>query len=545
MKRRILLACVLLVAATSLAQHDHGTPAQARLIPGAGNAHHAVTTTNPEAQKFFDQGLCLVYGFNHDEAERSFRRAADLDPNMAMAWWGVALAVGPNYNLPVDAEREKVAYDAIQKAKSLGAKASDSERAYIDALRQRFTNAANPNYQQLAVAYKDAMGALSKRYPDDLDAATMYAESIMMLHPWELWNFDGTPRDGTQEVIDVLESVLKRDPNHMGAIHYYIHATEASPHPERALAVAPKLPSIAPSAGHLVHMPSHSYARTGDFDAAVESNAAAAKADENYIQASAAQGIYPMMHYSHNLHFLAFAASMQGRYSEAKQAADKLAGNLGPHVQEMPMLQSFVVTPTLVMVRFERWDDILKQQPPPANLKVLSTFWHYAHGMAMASTGKAAQAEPDYKFLNETFNATPEDELFSAPINNKTRDLLKIAKDVLAARIASSRGDSPKAIMLLEEAVSTQDGLHYDEPPDWYYPVRETLGGVLLHSGNAKMAEKVFRDDLDRNPRNGRSLFGLMQALKAQGRDQEAELVNRQFQAAWKDADMQLEEAKL
>jgi tetratricopeptide (TPR) repeat protein len=545
MKGRILLACVLSCATVCLAQHEHAAPAQARLMTGVGDAHHTVTTSNPEAQKFFDQGLCLIYAFNHDEAERSFRHAAELDPNMAMAWWGVALAVGPNYNLPVDAAREKIGYDAIQKSHSLAPKASESERAYIDALAKRYTNAESPNYQQLAISYKDAMGALSKRFPDDLDAATMYAESIMDLHPWGLWNLDGTPREGTEEIVTVLESVLKRDPNHMGAVHYYIHATEASQHPERALAGANKLASIAPSAGHLVHMPAHVYIRTGDYDAAVDTNVAAAKVDEAYIQATNAQGIYPMLYYSHNLHFIATAAGMQGRYSDAKQAADKLAAHVGPHLKEMPMLEGFMTIPVAVQLRFERWDEVLKLQAPPADMKVSSTLWHYAHGMALAATGKPDQAEPDYKFLNDAFNATPEDAIFMPPFNNHTKQILKIAKDVLAARMASARNDSPKAIMLLEEAVATQDGLNYGEPPDWYYPVRESLGGVLLRSGNASMAEKVFRDDLERNPRNGRSLFGLMQALKSQGRNQDAELVNQQFQAAWKNADMQLEVAKL
>ncbi|MBV9087007.1 MAG: tetratricopeptide repeat protein [Acidobacteriaceae bacterium] len=545
MKSRILLACVLSCALPCIAQHDHGSGAQATLITGVGDAHHKVTTNNPEAQKFFDQGLCLIYGFNHDEAERSFRRAAELDPNMAMAWWGVALAVGPNYNLPVDEAREKVAYDAIQKAQSLASKASPSERGYIEALAKRYTNATDPNYQQLAVAYKDAMAGLSKQYPDDLDAATMYAESIMDLHPWGLWNLDGTPREGTPEILATLESVLKRDPNHMGAIHYYIHATEASAHPERALAGANKLAAIAPSAGHLVHMPAHVYIRTGDYDSAVDTNIAAAKVDESYIKARNVQGIYPMLYYSHNLHFIACAAGMQGRYSEAKQAADRLAAHVGPHLKEMPMLEGFMTIPMAVMLRFERWNDILQQQPPPAEMKVSTTLWHYAHGMALAATGKPDQAEADWKFLNDAFQATPEDAIFMPPFNNHTKQILKIAKDVLGARIASARNDTAKSIRLLEEAVATQDLLNYGEPPDWYYPVRESLGGVLLRSGNATKAEQVFRADLERNPRNGRSLFGLMQALKAEGREQDAELVNQQFQSAWKNADMQLEVAKL
>ncbi len=315
----------------------------ATLMSGLGSVHHPVSTTSPEAQKFFDQGLALVYAFNHEEAVRSFKRAAELDPRMAMAYWGTALALGPNINMDVDPQREKAAYDAVQKAISLVATTDTNERAYIEALAKRYSIDPKADLKKLAADYKSAMGELVKNYPDDLDAATLYAESAMDLRPWQLWTREGKPAPGTEEIIAVLESVLRRDPNHPGAIHYYIHAVEASPNPERALAYAPKLGKLMPAAGHLVHMPAHIYARTGDYENAARSNEDAAAADRAYIAASGTQGVYPLMYYSHNLHFLAIACSIEGRFADAMKAAKQLEANVGPHLKEMPMLEGFMV----------------------------------------------------------------------------------------------------------------------------------------------------------------------------------------------------------
>jgi tetratricopeptide (TPR) repeat protein len=540
---RTLTPVLLLASVLSFGQHSQ-SPAKAPLLQGMGNHHHAVSTKNAEAQQFFDQGVSLIYGFNHDEAERSFRRAAELDPNLAMAWWGVALAVGPNYNLPVDAAREKIAFEAIQKAQALSATATPSERTYIQALSKRYTSTQNPNYQQLAVAYKDAMRDLSKRFPDDLDAATLYAESMMNLRPWGLWSKDGSPSEGTPEILSVLESVLKRDPKHMGAVHYYIHAVEASPHPERGLAAANRLASMAPAAGHLVHMPAHIYIRTGDYESAVQTNQDAAKADEEYIRRTGAQGIYPMMYYSHNLHFIAAAAGMEGRYGEAKQAADRLATHVRPMLKDAPMLEAFMTMPMAVELRFERWDDVLQIPQPPADQKITSAIWHYARGMALAATGKPDQAEAEHKILIAVENATPADAIFAPPFNNKTTNILRIANNVLAAKIAAAKRDPATAVAQLRNAVTVQDSLNYGEPPDWYFPVREALGNVLLANGRAAEAEQVFREDLERNPRNGRSLFGLSESLKAEGKTYDAQLVRKQFEAAWSNAEMPLSAAR-
>ena len=529
------------------AQHA-GATSQARpvaLMSGIGDLHHPVTTKNPQAQQFFDQGLRLVYAFNHDEAARSFRHAAELDPKLAMAWWGVAEAVGPNYNDPASDERFAQAHEAIQKAADLAAGSSSNEQAYIAAMAKRFPADPKADRRLAAESYHEAMHNLMQQFPDDLDAATLFAESGMDLHPWGLWHLDGTAEQGTDEVIAALESVLRRDPNHMGAVHYYIHAVEASPNPERALAAANRLASLAPAAGHLVHMPGHVYIRTGDYEAAVSTNEKAAKDDEMYIQASGAQGIYPLMYYSHNLHFIASCASTEGKYQEAKQAADRLASHVGPHVKEVPPLEAFMTIPMAVDVRFHRWADIIALPQPPAERAVTTNYWHFARGMALAATGKVADAEAEYNTLARIRDATPADAVFSMPFNNKTRDVLGIAVNVLGAKIAMAKKDDKTAIAMLHEAVGLQDKLNYGEPPDWFFPVRETLGGALLASGNAPEAEKVFREDLDRNPRNPRSLFGLREALKAQNRTDDAQFVDKQFHASWKGAKPDLEVADI
>jgi tetratricopeptide (TPR) repeat protein len=518
------------------------------LMEGLSDHHHPVSTSSPEAQKFFDQGLRLLYAFNHDEAERAFRRAAELDPKMAMAWWGVAFAVGPNYNLPVDAAREKTAYDAVQKALALSAGGPEAERAYIEALATRYSGDSNPNYPQLAVAFVEAMRQLYQRYPDDLDAATLFAESLMNLRPWELWNKDGTPAPGTAEIISVLESVIRRDPGHIGANHYYIHAVEASTSPDRALPAAGRLGALAPAAGHLVHMPGHVYIRVGDYEAMRKSNILAARADEAYLKTAPpniAGGIYSLMYYSHNLHFIAAAAAMEGRYAEARSAADRLAAHIAPHAPAMADLESFMSAPLVADLRFHRWNDVLKMPEPPAAWKITRMLWGYGRGMAFAATGKIAEAERELQAVTEAERATPPEMIFVAPFSNKTKNILKIARDVLAARIAAAKGDNALAITLLRAATAVEDSLNYGEPPDWYFPVREALGGLLLRSGDAKAAEQVFRDDLERNRRNARSLFGLAESLKAQGKNYDAEQVRRRFQAEWKNADTELKVSDL
>jgi tetratricopeptide (TPR) repeat protein len=401
-------------------------------------------------------------------------------------------------------------------------------------MAKRFPADPNSDLKKAAEDYRDAMRQVVSQYPDDLDAATLFAEAGMNLHPWGLWHQDGTPEAGTEEIVATLESVLKRDPNHFGAIHYYIHAVEASNNPERALAGANRLAALAPGAGHIVHMPAHIYIRTGDYEAAVKTNEQAAAVDRAYIKATAVRGIYPMMYYSHNLHFIAMCSAMNGGYPEARKNADLLVANVGPHVKEMPPLEGFMTVPMAVEIRFHHWNEILKMPAPDATMKTATFFWHFGRGLALAGTGKLTEADAEYRIVADAEEATPPDVIFQMPINNKAKDIIKIAKDVVGAKIALAKKDSNGAIALLREAVAIQDTLKYSEPPDWFFPVRESLGAALLMSGDATGAEKVFREDLDRNPRNPRSLWGLRQALLQQKRDYDAGFIQKQFDASWK-----------
>jgi len=548
MRRHVLTPLAMLLAlglatltlgesALSQDHAQHAAPAKAKsatLMTGYGNWRHPVSTKNAQAQAFFDQGLRQIYAFNHDEAARSFQRAAELDPKLAMAYWGVAEAVGPNYNDPASQDRFVQAHAAIEKAQALSPDASESDKAYIDALAKRFPADPKSDLRAAAEQYRDAMRDLVKRLPDDLDAATLFAEAGMNLHPWGLWRPDGAPQEGTEEIVATLESVIRREPNHLGAVHYYIHAVEASNSPERALAGADRLAQLAPAAGHIVHMPAHIYIRTGDYEAALKTNQRAALADQAYIKAGAAPGIYSMMYYSHNLHFIAMAAAMNGNYPEARRGAQLLAENVGPHVKEMPPLEGFMTVPLAVELRFHKWNEILKTPQPEPAMQGATAFWHFARGLALAATGKLDEAEAERKFVSEAEEKTPPDAVFRMPINNKTKDILKIAQNVLGARISFEKNDMDATVKQLRAAIAVQDSLKYDEPQDWFSPVRESLGAVLLKIGDNAGAEKVFRADLDRNPRNPRSLFGLEQALKAQGKSYDAGFVRKQFDASWK-----------
>jgi tetratricopeptide (TPR) repeat protein len=527
----------LLVVLAGLACADHPpakTAGPATLLPGLGKHQHPVSTRNPEAQKFFDQGLTLLYAFNHDEAARSFARAAELDPDLAMASWGLALVRGPNYNLDADDEQWKSAYAALQKALKLAPKAPEPERDYIRALAKRYGPDPKADRMKLAVAYKEAMGALSRKYPDDLDAATLYAESAMNLRPWKLWSPDGKPAEGTEEILAVLESVLRRNPDHPGANHYYIHAIEASPYPERGLPCAHRLKTLAPAAGHLVHMPAHIYMRVGDYDAAARANAQAAAADEAYFKLRPVKGAYPMMYYPHNIHFEAVAHCFQGRQADAQKAADKLAAKVAPHVDAMPMLEGFLLVPVFVRVRFQRWDDLLASSAPDAKRKATRAAWHFARGLAHLSRKQLKQAEEERSAFLALKKTIPEDAKLLDW--NTAQNLLGVAEKVLDAKLAVARGETGRAVELLREGVKREDALQYGEPPDWFLPVRETLGAVLLAEGKAAEAEKVFRAGLAQHRRSGRCLLGLRESLSAQKRDHAARLIDQEFRAAWRRA---------
>jgi tetratricopeptide (TPR) repeat protein len=533
-----------LAPALAFAQHDHAAPASApapaaTLLPDLGGHGHPIATSSPEAQKFFDQGLTLLFGFNHEEAIRSFERAAALDPKAAMPHWGAALAHGSNYNDPQPAEeRLKKAFAESRRAVELSASGPEIERDYAAALAKRYAEDPKAEPAPLLRAYHEAMGELSRKYPDDLDAATLWAESGMNLNPWKLWRPDGSPAEGTLEVVATLEGVLKRDPNHPGANHYYIHAVEASAAPERALPSAARLPSLVPGAGHLVHMPAHIYMRTGDYLAAERINARAADVDRAYIRATGANGLYPLAYYNHNVHFQSAAAAMAGRYAESRKAAEILYDGVLPAVPDMQMLEGFLLQPLFVDARFRKWEEIDKIPDPGAKLPLLRAARRYARGLAAAARKDGRGADTERKAFASARAALPAEA--TVGMLNPASDVLEVAAAVLDARIAQARGDRAAAIDAFGRAVAAEDKLAYDEPPTWYYPVRESLGAALLADGRAADAEKVFREDLDRNPRNPRSLFGLAESLAAQKKTADAAAVRARFEAAWKDADSKL-----
>lgn len=492
--------------------------------------HHQVSTTNANAQSAFDEGLTLLYSFNRLAARDAFMRAANADSNLAMAYWGIAESYGPNVNVPIDEAGEKAASDAIAHAKSLLAGASEEEAAYVAALSVRYTTSPRPNYNALARAYEHAMSDLSHKYPDDLDAATLFAESEMDLHAWAWFATSGQPADGTNEIIATLESVLARDPMHIGANHYYIHATEESKTPDRALLSAQRLGTFTfePAAAHLVHMPAHTFMRTGYYDQAAAVNVRATEHDRMYLATEMdpeASG-----YYGHNLYFLASAYEMEGDFAGARAAAAQADGKDAGSIT------------LYALCRFSRWHDILNlpasKGTPPSYDPLRTPLWHFARGMAYAGTGDNAAAQKELQTLgdlNRSMNVAP-----VTGFNNGSKQILGMALDVLGAKIDRAAGRNTDAAALLVRAVRIQDGLLYIEPPDWYFPVRESLGAALLKAGDANGAERTFRDDLVRNPRNPRSLFGLEKALEAEGDTTDAAWVQREFAAAWRNADTQL-----
>lgn len=490
--------------------------------------HHPVSTSSADAQQDFDEGLTLLYSFNRLAARDAFTRAAQADPNLAMAYWGIAQSYGPNVNVPIDEAGEKAASDAIAHAKALLGGASEEEAAYVAALAVRYTTSSKPNYNALARAYERAMSDLSHKYPDDLDAATLFAESELDLHPWAWFSNSGQPAEGVTDAIAALEGVLARDPMHIGANHYYIHATEMSKNPERALLSAQRLSTFTfePAAAHLVHMPAHTYMRTGYYDLAASVNVHATEHDRTYltmVMDPEASG-----YYAHNLFFLASAYEMEGYYAGARAAAAQADG------KDTGSITLFV------LCRFARWHEILNLgglKPTPVDpLRI--PLWHFARGMAFAGTGDVASAQRELGTvgdLNKAMNLPA-----AAGFENSSRQLLGIALDVLGAKIDNAQGHYTDAAALLVRAVRIQDGLIYIEPPDWYYPVRESLGAALLRAGDSSGAERTFRDDLARNPRNPRSLFGLEKTLEAEGDTTDAAWAQRAFTTAWRNADTQL-----
>ena len=525
-----------------LAQDPRLAPGQiAPLLEGLGDYRLLdVTTTSERAKRFFEQGLRLAYAFNHMEALRAFKEAARLDPDCAMAYWGWALVLGPNLNLPMRPDVVGQAYETIQRAVARKGRVSQKEQDYIDALAVRYAGDSTADRRTLDKAYADAMAALHARYPADDDAATLYAESLMNLMPWDYWTKDRRPKHAsTNAVVAVLESVIVRNPRHAGALHYYIHIVEAA-HPERGERAADLLRGLAPGAGHLVHMPSHIYMQVGRYAEAFEDNARAAAADERYITQCRAQGIYPLNYFPHNLHFLVWAATMQGRSVEALAAARRVASRVPADMRgnDWALYQTFLSLPLDVMVRFGMWDAILAEPEPPRGSHLWSGMWHYARGMAYAHVDRVALARAELAVLERML----EDPTTRNTLVNFTNagTLLAIARETLAGELGLRSGETDPALAHLERAQRLEDGLPYSEPPVWLLPTRHALGAALLRARRPGEAEVVYWQDLARNRENGFALYGLTQALEAQGRTEEASRIRSRFEKAWEAADITL-----
>ena len=444
------------------------------LYDNLGSLQHPITTIEPLAQRYFDQGIRLVFAFNHEEAIRSFEEAARLDPDAAMAYWGTALALGPNINAPMDRQQERRAYEALQKARAHMAHVTPRERDYIDALTVRYSISPEADRKAMDRAYADAMRAMSRKHPDDLNAATLFAESLMDLRPWDFWTNDGRPQVETLEIVQVLEGVLTRNPNHPGACHYYIHAVEASLDPGRALPCAQRLATLMPGAGHLVHMPAHIYIRVGMYEEATESNVHAVETDRHYLEGRTSSGAYRLGYYPHNIHFLWMALTMQGRSAEAVQTARDLMDAISLEaIRAAPGMESFVPTPLFALARFGRWNDILREPPPPFDLNYSTGIWHYARGLAFAAKGRLDQAEDERREVERAVEVMPADRIVG---NNSAKTILEIALQTLSGQISARQGQTDVAIRQFQEAVRLQGQLRYYEPPDWYYPARQSLG---------------------------------------------------------------------
>lgn len=516
------------------------TRQMAPLLDNLGNYGMPVNTKHERAQKFFNQGINLYYGFNHLEAYRSFKEAARLDPNLAIAYWGQALCLGPNINLPMDAADIKTVYAAVQKALALMPNASAKEKTLIEALSKRYTAEALTDRKPLDEAYAQAMAQVAQQFPNDLDINTLYAEALMDLHPWDFWK-DGKARPWTEKPVEILANVIKQYPSHPGANHLNIHILEASPNPDLAAASADRLNTLVPGSGHLVHMPSHIYIRVGRYFDGVIANERAVKTDEDYIVQCKVQGVYPLFYYPHNYHFLLACAQMAGMSEKAEATATSLQRTVPPTLMTDPnfvTLQHWYVMPLFNKVRFGQWNAVLASEPPSDSLKYAKAVWHYSMGMASVRTKKIGEARSHLTHLEKALT----DPFMENTISgfNSFRSILTIGTNVLAGEIATSEKQYDKAISFLNKAVEIEDGLLYQEPPDWYHPTRQILGAILLEANKPQLAEQRFREDLMQYRNNGWSLYGLHKSLMAQGKKKDAADIKKQFDQAFSKADIKL-----
>jgi len=509
-------------------------------LSGLGDYKFAVTTDNAESQYFFDQGFRLWVGFNHSEAMRSFKEAIRLDPDNAMAYWGWALSLGRNLNLPMLVNSKEQANYAIGMAISLKDKVSEREADYIDALAARYsTDLSIPN-EVLDEAYVVAMEKLMNKYPDDPDASVLFAGAAMNAQPWDYWNLDGSTKGRTEQVIATLDKVLKKHPNHAAAMHYHIHISE-SMRPEIAEGSADNLAPQLPGAGHLIHMPSHIFMRVGRYQDAYDINIEAAKVDENYIAQCNAQGLYPLAYYPHNLHFLAWSSMYTGRSGESIAAAWKVKDRVeaGSRSNTWGLNETFRSQPIFVMTRFGMWDELLKVEKPFMRAQFMTGIWHYGRALAHLHKGNMSEAEIEAASLSSLVDKMTEGQ----PGYSNFEDaggLLTIALQVVEGEMASKKGDYDKAVFHLSSAARMEDSLAYNEPPSWYFPTRHILGAILLDAGRPVEAEVVYWDDLKHNPENAYSLYGMYQALTAQKKDALAEEFMNRYNKMWANSDVKL-----
>jgi tetratricopeptide (TPR) repeat protein len=514
----------------------------APLFEGYGDHHHAISTSNPKAQAYFDQGVRLLFAFNHAEAIRSFREAARLDPDCAMCWWGVAFALGPNINLPMQPDAAAPAVAAVQMARALEPHASPEETAWIEALAARYSSDQNADRHAMDEAFAAAMGKVWAQYPSDLDAGVFYAESMMDTQPWDYWQPDAqTPKGHGADIVATLETVLKKEPSHPGALHLYIHAVEASNTPDRAEAAADKLEPLMPSAGHIVHMPSHIYFRVGRYEDAVKVNTLAAQKDEEYIAACKAQGFYPLAYYSHNIHFLWTSSAMLGRYRAAENAARrvvKAAAAGEPMAANLPPVQLYLLVPVVTDIRFGKWDAALKEKRPADALKLDVAVSLYARGFAYANKHDFKHAQEDRVLLAAMIDKKAFDQIdaFGVPGTK----MAQVGLALLDGEIARNQGHLDAALAHFKEANGLYNALPYTEPDYWHQPVSHIYGAALLAAHKPAEAEAVYRNSLKEHRIDGWALFGLAQALEAQGKTKEATEARKQFASAWRLADVKL-----
>lgn len=540
--KRLILMIFLLVTLGGAAIAADKLPGP--LLDGLGNLHHPASTRSKLAQRYFDQGLMLSYAFNHTEAIRAFSSATKVDPEFALAYWGIAYASGPHVNKPMTKEDNERAWPALKRALELKQYANPVERDYIEALSKRYQAEFVEDRSALDKEYANAMRGLSKKHPDDLDAQVLFAEALMDTMPWDYWKSDRSPKPETEEAFAALKYVLRSNPDHPGANHMYIHAVEAGPNPEWGLPSAERLQNFAPKAGHLVHMPSHIYVRVGQYHDATLSNEKAVKADQSYIQQCKAQGFYPGMYYPHNLHFLWFALVFEGRSKEALNAANKVAdyaveNYCGPKkTLEAPRFRHL---PWMTMARFGKWNEVLAvPQPASTNDFLVDTImWHFTRGLAYVGKNDATNAAREHAQM-VTLIQKEEAKRLDNPHFPATQ-IFQIADKLLAGKVAGARGDKEAMLKNLNEAVALQDAMPYMEPAYWPFAVRPALGAALLSVGDADKAEVVFREDLKRQPRNGWGLTGLEESLRRQNKNEASENVRRERELAWKYADTPLE----